>query len=338
VYDDRFLGLVPAARESLLGALPQGVVVVDEDGAVRRVDGDLPAAFRDLAVGESLEATAPSLAGVRADGPATVTVGTGGETRHLRVTREPVTVGENALGAVLLVRDVTERAERGRELERLDAQREDVVEAASHELRNALALLRAELEQAGAVAEDGGDAAPAVARADASADRLSDVVDDLTELVAYGGRLSETRACDLRERVGAVRETADADVAVTVDGEATLSADPERLDRLLENALRFAAHNGATTVRVVVTADGFAVVDDGHPVDPDRASAVFQYGAAVPSKAAGMTLPNVRTLARVHGWDVAVDPSYRGGVRYEVRGVGFVTPPTVGEDRAAADD
>ena len=34
-----------------------------------------------------------------------------------------------------------------------------------------------------------------------------------------------------------------------------------------------------------------------------------------------MKLPNVRSLANVHGWEVAIDASYREGVRVVVSGV-----------------
>ncbi len=37
-----------------------------------------------------------------------------------------------------------------------------------------------------------------------------------------------------------------------------------------------------------------------------------------------MKLPNVRSLANVHGWEVAIDTDYQDGVRVVVSGVRLV--------------
>jgi hypothetical protein len=47
----------------------------------------------------------------------------------------------------------------------------------------------------------------------------------------------------------------------------------------------------------------------------------FRYGASVPDAEAGMLLPNLRTLARTHGWEATIDPTYADGVRIVVSGV-----------------
>lgn len=43
-------------------------------------------------------------------------------------------------------------------------------------------------------------------------------------------------------------------------------------------------------------------------------------GGSVPASDAGLTLPNLRMLARVHGWDVTVDTGYTDGFRIVVSG------------------
>jgi hypothetical protein len=39
----------------------------------------------------------------------------------------------------------------------------------------------------------------------------------------------------------------------------------------------------------------------------------FRYGSAVPTAETGMSLPNGRTLSRVHGWNAQLNPSIRQG-------------------------
>jgi hypothetical protein len=60
-------------------------------------------------------------------------------------------------------------------------------------------------------------------------------------------------------------------------------------------------------VTVTVREDGFAVTGDAAldaNADDDQ---LFAYGTAAPTAEAGMTLPNLRMLAQVHGWDVTLE-------------------------------
>ena len=77
-------------------------------------------------------------------------------------------------------------------------------------------------------------------------------------------------------------------------------------------------NNDASRVTVDVGEDGFAVEDDGTAPPVSDTERFFDYGDAVPTTEAGMHLPNVRTLARVHGWNATVDTDYQDGVRIEV--------------------
>ncbi len=73
----------------------------------------------------------------------------------------------------------------------------------------------------------------------------------------------------------------------------------------------------------------FKVISDEESRRTPRASArggcqgeaPFGYDEAAPMSEAGLLLPNVRTLARVHGWEVHLDSSYTAGVRYGAPGV-----------------
>ncbi len=82
---------------------------------------------------------------------------------------------------------------------------------------------------------------------------------------------------------------------------------------------------GCTAARPIpagtTTVGGFTIADDGASAGPDYGEASFGYEEAAPTSEAGLLLPNVRTLARVHGWEVHLDSSYTASVRYRVTGV-----------------
>jgi len=74
-------------------------------------------------------------------------------------------------------------------------------------------------------------------------------------------------------------------------------------------------------VVVQLNGTGFTISDDGtRPLDSDL-DKLFDYGHAVPNAEAGMALPNVETLAEVHGWTLTVDEAYRDGIQLDIRGV-----------------
>lgn len=91
-----------------------------------------------------------------------------------------------------------------------------------------------------------------------------------------------------------------------------------QIEDLFEHAYAFAEHNDAQHVTVEPVEGGFAIADDGQPVHGEDPEAFFTYGEAVPDAEAGLTLPNVRMLARTQGFDAAVDPDYDDGVRVVV--------------------
>jgi len=123
---------------------------------------------------------------------------------------------------------------------------------------------------------------------------------------------------DIAER--ALQSADVGDLALTVEADGTLEADPPRLQTLLENAFRFAAHNDASTVSVAVTDDGFTITDDGKPPARDDPAPFFTYGQAIPDGQSGLPLPNLRLLAETHGWEPTIDTDYRDGFRVVVSG------------------
>jgi signal transduction histidine kinase len=179
------------------------------------------------------------------------------------------------------------------ELQRREEQRSDIVRAVSHDLRNPLAavqgqaqLLLRQLERSG---HDGRERASAQA-INTSAQRMNALIQDLVDSVrSEAGELRlERQPVDLRPFVDGLldRQATALDVGrVRVEAPQELppvSADPNRLERilvnLLSNALKYSAPETEVTVRLrqegaeVIT----SVQDRGHGIAPEELPRIFQ--------------------------------------------------------------
>jgi signal transduction histidine kinase len=129
---------------------------------------------------------------------------------------------------------------------REDAPGDDVDRIASvlsHDLRNPLDVAKANLRAARETGDD--ERFEAVARAH---DRIGLIIEDVLALARGGGELDRRADVDI-ERVAAAAwesvETADATFTVD-DAPAGVEADPDRVQRLLENLFRNAVEHGST--------------------------------------------------------------------------------------------
>lgn len=208
------------------------------------------------------------------------------------------------------------------------------VSDASHELRSPLATLRqhAELahshpevtstdELARVVIDEGVrmqqivEAMLLLARLDEGAPRSSSPV-DLDDLAGIEvSRLRSTTARDLE-----------------VDGSAISAArvlgDERLLGQLARNLFDNAARHAASRIAVAVTQDGqtvrLTVDDDGSGIPEAERERVFERfvrldeARAREAGGSGLGLAIVRAIARVHGGDVRVEASPRGGARFVV--------------------
>jgi len=62
------------------------------------------------------------------------------------------------------------------------------------------------------------------------------------------------------------------------------------------------------------------VRDEGRHCAAESDDRLFEYESAEPAADAGMSLPNVRALARIEGWSVSPNETYTDGMAYRVRG------------------
>jgi signal transduction histidine kinase len=322
VFEERFLTV------QLAGDVDEAVVFLDDQGRIRDYN-DAAAALLPGLAGSRREPfeSVPGLAEAVAGDGEVIEATVDGEQRYYLASTSGFALGQVDLGRMVLLSDVTTIEGQRRELRRHNEQLEAFAGGIRHELRNTIQVVRGHVEAATAAVESGdvGQARDSLRTAAETSRGMTATVDDLATITRLGQTVAETSAVDFREVVEGARERWDAPggrgVEVTVEGDGTIEADADRLYSLFESVFDFAAHNGATTVRVELRDDGFYVAEDGTRPPDDDLHRVFDYDEAVPSAAAGMALPTVRTLARTHGWTTGVDRSYTDGVCVVVSGV-----------------
>lgn len=232
--------------------------------------------------------------------------------------------GEEAF-VELLARWVAYELERRRNTEALQSQTERLAEFASvvsHDLRNPLSVATGYLD----LAREEGDPEQ-FDRVETALDRMERIIDDLLYLARENEQIRDTEPVELDDAVEQTwRTVVDADAAATLSTAGdlgTVVADRNRLYQLLENLFRNALdHVGDDVhVRVVATADGFAVEDDGPGVPAEKRDEVFEQGYTTHQEGTGFGLSIVEQIADGHGWSVAVAEAEAGGARFEVTGV-----------------
>jgi len=219
-------------------------------------------------------------------------------------------------GTVGVVRDVTERRERERELERQNERLEDFAGIVSHDLRNPLNVATGRLDLAREECES-----EHLEAVDRSLDRMADLIEELLALARERDDVTDPDAVSLPEAVEAARQTVDtAEATVEAAVSGRVEADESRLKQLLENLIRNAVdHGGAdVTIRIGDLPNGFYVADDGPGIPASDRDQVFESGYSTDPEGTGFGLAIVREVADAHGWSVAVTASDDGGARFEV--------------------
>jgi len=315
VFRDRFFTL------QLTGGVDEAVVSLDDGGRVREANGRAIEVFPALAGarGEPFEAALPEVAArLDADLPV-VERRRDGETRYYLVSETSFGLGGADVGGLVVLTDVTETERQRRELERHNEQLEWFATGIRHELRNSLQIADGWITLAGEALDRGElhEARDGLQTATRQTGRMNGLVTDFAEIAQYGKTPGELVSVAIGD---AAEAAAPDELEVTVQGATSVRANQPRLQRLFEHAFEFAAYNGASTVSVRPTDDGFTVAGDGRPLGDEDPEAYFDHANAVPDAEAGTSLPNVRMLARAQGWSVSVDTTYDDGIRIRVSG------------------
>lgn len=253
-----------------------------------------------------------------------------GETRLLTYTLTPVThdAGERILGAVMVLRDVTEQ----RAFERV---RSEFVLRASHELRTpvtgmhmAFSLLQEHLASLGPRQAD------LLRTVDEEMRRLVKLINDLLNFSRYqnGVQKIEVHPCDVEEvlvltqqRLGS--QVAEHDMQLVLDVQENLPSVPmdrlqiERvLDNLIGNALRHSKSGSLITLqawrqgeRVIIS-----VKDEGEGIPYSQQARVFDPFVQVGRKkgGAGLGLALCKEIVQLHGGHIGVHSKPEHGAQF----------------------
>lgn len=217
-----------------------------------------------------------------------------------------------------------------RELERELQKKRQFVSDASHELRNPVAGLRAELEEA-LLHPDQTDLDDLIGRALVNVDRLDAIITDLLLLARMDAGLSDgLQRVDLAALVRAeVTRRADrVTVALRLEPGVTVNAVPTQISRVLTNLLDNAQRHAEQTVQIEVSRKGdsaeLAVADDGDGIAEADRERIFQRFTRLNAarsrdhKGTGLGLAIARDIVQAHFGTLQVEDS-AGGARFALR-------------------
>jgi PAS domain S-box-containing protein len=231
--------------------------------------------------------------------------------------------GDQFEGSVGILRDITERKRREKELQRQNERLEEFASVVSHDLRNPLQVAdgRVELLREECDSDHIDDVAQAL-------DRMDTLIEDLLTLAREGDRVGELESVVLADLVETCWQNIAASEAEIVTAcDRTVQADRNRLKQLVENLLRNAVEHGSDDVTITVGEldEGFYFEDNGSGISQETGDDVFEAGYSTSEEGTGFGLSIVKQVAEAHGWTVGVAEGADGGARFEITGVEFST-------------
>jgi two-component system, OmpR family, phosphate regulon sensor histidine kinase PhoR len=335
------------SAQTILGAMPDGLAVVDERRIVQLMNPELRRIFglsEKISEGTLLElvhnASVDRLAAaaIRAQEPQrdSIQFSRGGsEPRELEITAVPF--GEKSSetkGAVILFRDVSH-------FRKVENMRRDFVANVSHELRTPLSIFRGYLET---LLDDPhqppGELLRILEIMQRHSDRLNALVEDVLSLARLESpgielHLSEIDLPeflhgimrDWEKRLAAKKLKSHLNFPGTLP---RLRADETRLQELiynlLDNAVKYSKAGGTVFLRAEAEPDGvrLSVADQGAGISPDDLPRIFErfYRAdksrSNEQRGTGLGLSIVKHIAQLHGGTVAAQSELGKGTTISV--------------------
>ncbi|WP_460561217.1 PAS domain S-box protein [Halorubrum pallidum] len=269
-----------------------------------------------------------------------------GETIPVELRFTSLPGSEDGAARVGVIRDITDRKERERELERQNERLDAFTRLVSHDLRNPLRVAAGNLD----LARESCDS-PRLDDAADALDRMGSLIDDLLAVAREGSSVDDPGPLDLADTVEASWrnvETGDATLAIETD--ASVRGDESRLRQLFENLFRNGVEHGTPSGRTrsddavehdaagggdgdgspltiavgeLDDGSGFYVEDDGIGIPADRRESVFESGYTTDTDGTGFGLTIAREVVEAHGWEIEVTAGNTGGARFEITGVSF---------------
>jgi len=326
--------------EALFQSTPDPVAVVTPDGTITEVNEAFTQTFgieseeiqeqpiTDLNLPhsetvESSETVERVLLRIAEDHPSSTTVEweLDEETPLItEVNTDDVTGFGNATERIGIFRDITERVERGRELEQQNERLKDFAGTVAHDLRNPLNVAQTRLQ----LAQETGDEKHFDA-VKAAQDRMGQMIEQLLSLAKQGQTVLDPDDLLLEDVINQAWshvKTADASFQVDIDNSVVITADESRLRELLENLFRNSIEHGGEAVKIRVgdlpDEAGFYVEDDGPGIDSENYSDVLQTGFTETENGTGFGLSIVKQIAEGHDWQLSITESDEGGARFEI--------------------
>lgn len=335
VFRYRLFDVVPLGRQTVFEELDETLLVVDherrlldantaaydafprlQDGLGRPVDDLIP----ELVDGDAF---VEGFVDVRSEPPVEYAV-------TVSVIRRDVDDQPRGFGVIL--RDVTERQQRVRTLERQTTQLERFASTLSHDIRNPLNVASGRVELA-IETEDVEHLPPARS----ALDRIEQIISDLLTLTREGRTIDENalqrvQLAEVVRSAWAMTDTKDATLDVAPDAGGVVYADPGRLQSAFENLFRNSVEHGGSDVTVTVGRhpNGFYVEDDGAGVTAETLEHAFEYQYTTSPSGTGLGLAIVESIVEAHGWTITMEAGRAGGVRITVHDVDFVEPAASG--------
>lgn len=321
-----------ATLEVVLGALPEGTILVDADDriayvnpAVSEILGSVPESLANLAPLQFQNAVRRAR---ETKEQQTRVLDHGSPVRRLRGLATPFTADERVL---LLVVDITER-------ERTDSIRRDFVANASHELKTPVSTIIASSEALQIALDRGDESAVGFAeRIEGSARQLDRLVSDLLDLSRLEKEVPDMVPVRLDrlvrnevERIRSEAEEKGLDLSVKVD-EVTAHVNQRdvaiAVRNILDNAVRYSSQGGSVSVSVrpegEVVVIGITDTGEGIPTrDTERVFERFYRVDSARSRATGGTglgLAIVKHVAESHGGSVSLESELGVGSTFTIR-------------------
>jgi len=244
----------------------------------------------------------------------TTTLGDGSDvTTETRLT--PIERDGAVVGVVGVIRDVSDRVERERDLQRLNERLERLAGFLSHDLRNPLSVAQGYLRLVRETGET-----DRLEPAEEALSRIEALIDDALVMARDPEAIEiDVEPVDIGDLAADCWASGDfggpsADAELVVDGSGPVRADRDLLRRAIGNLLGNALdHAGeAPTVRVGVDDRGVYVADDGPGIPVDDRDAVTDFGVSN-DDGTGIGLAIVERVAAAHGWTVDLGESQSGG-------------------------
>ncbi|WP_436935085.1 sensor histidine kinase [Halovenus marina] len=323
VIDGRFVAVQRFGREQLLDELNEGVILLDEENLIQDANIVAKEMFPSLenSIGSALEDSVPELSTYLPANSEIVSFSESNLSNYYLLSSKQLTVGQTAVGQILVLADVTQVERIRRKLEQQNSQFDDFAEAITHELRNTVNIITqyTELTQQAIDSDAESQLSGNLTTIMETTDRMEQIITNLTMLSQYGRPIEQTTTVDVTsEAKRAFNSVTNGGQSLEISVDETIEANEVQTGLLFENIFRFLIENGADQITVMQTDNQFVVSDNGTSLKGMNEQRLLAYGEAVPDAKRGMILPIVKTLAGAQGWDVAVDTSYEDGSRLTI--------------------